>query len=98
MIRNSQGHLQVSGEATIATSAVLLAEGVAAMFAKDQAQEEVAVFDLSGVTKVDSSMLSVIFGWMRAAKQHDQAIRLLNVPQSLMSLAAVYAVADLLPQ
>jgi phospholipid transport system transporter-binding protein len=98
MIRNNQGHLQVSGEATIATSAALLAEGVAAMSVKDRTQEKVAVFDLAGVTMVDSSVLSVIFGWMRAAKKNDQSIRLLNIPQSLMSLAAVYAVTDLLPQ
>jgi ABC-type transporter Mla MlaB component len=35
---------------------------------------------------------------MRAAKAGGKSLRLLNPPQNLLSLAAVYGVADLLPQ
>jgi phospholipid transport system transporter-binding protein len=47
---------------------------------------------------MDSSCLAVVFGWMRAAKAGGKSLRLLNPPQNLLSLAAVYGVADLLPQ
>ena len=47
---------------------------------------------------MDSSGLAVVFGWTRAAMAAGKSIRLLNLPQNLVSLAAVYGVADLLPQ
>jgi phospholipid transport system transporter-binding protein len=40
----------------------------------------------------------VVFGWMRAAKAAGKSLRLVNPPPNLLSLAAVYDVADLLPQ
>jgi phospholipid transport system transporter-binding protein len=47
---------------------------------------------------MDSSCLAVVFGWMRAATAAGKSLRLLNPPQNLLNLAAVYGVADLLPQ
>lgn len=73
-------------------AAALLADGVAAIAAS------ASTFDLAAVTEMDSSCLAVVFGWMRAAKAGGKTLRLLNPPQNLLSLAAVYDVADLLPQ
>lgn len=77
---------------TQSNAAALLAKGEAAIAANT------AVFDLAAVTEMDSSGLAVVFGWTRAAKAAGKALRLLNLPQNLLSLAAVYGVADLLPQ
>ena len=84
--------VEVSGPMTMPAAAGLLAEGEAAIASADP------VFDLAAVTEMDSSCLAVVFGWMRAAKAAGKTLRLVNPPQNLLSLAAVYDVADLLPQ
>lgn len=91
MIRLAGDRIEVSGPMTIAAAARLLAEGEAAI-------ESATVFDLAGVTELDSSCLAVVFGWLRAANSAGKSLRLINPPQNLLSLAAVYDVADLLPQ
>lgn len=53
--------------------------------------------DLAAVTDVDSSGLSVVFGWLRAAKAQGKTIRIANPPQDFISLAEVYGVAEQLP-
>ncbi|OHC72875.1 MAG: hypothetical protein A3H93_11180 [Rhodocyclales bacterium RIFCSPLOWO2_02_FULL_63_24] len=77
---------------TMSGAAALLAEGEAAIAAN------ASEFDLAAVTEMDSSCLAVVFGWMRAANARGKSLRLLNPPRNLLSLAAVYGVADLLPQ
>lgn len=93
MIRITGDRVEVSGPMTMSGAAALLAEGEAAI-----AASAAAAFDLAAVTEMDSSCLAVVFGWMRAAKSGGKTFRLLNPPQNLLSLAAVYGVADLLPQ
>jgi phospholipid transport system transporter-binding protein len=56
----------------------------------------VTAFDLAAVTEVDSSGLAVVFGWLREAQRLGKTVRILNLPQSLSSLAEVYGVSDLL--
>jgi phospholipid transport system transporter-binding protein len=90
MIRVVGDCAEVSGPMTQSNAAALLAKGEAAIAANT------AVFDLAAVTEMDSSGLAVVFGWTRAAKAAGKALR--HLPQNLLSLAAVYGVADLLPQ
>jgi phospholipid transport system transporter-binding protein len=92
MIRVTGDCAEVSGPMTLSGATALLAEGEAAIAANASA------FDLAAVTEMDSSCLAVVFGWTRAANAAGKTLRLLNLPQSLLSLAAVYGVADLLPQ
>ena len=91
MIRIAGDSVEVSGPMTMLVAAALLAEGEAAI------ASTTAVFDLAAVTDMDSSCLAVVFGWMRAAKTGGKSLRLVNPPQNLLSLAAVYGVAELLP-
>lgn len=93
MIRVTDSQVEVSGPMTMVAAAALTAEGCAAAAAAAN-----PVFDLSGVSELDSSSLAVIFAWMRAAKTAGKSMRISNPPQNLLSLAAVYGVADLLPQ
>lgn len=53
------------------------------------------VFDLSGVPDADSSALAVILNWQRAAGEG--RLRLTNLPPSVISLAKLYGIADMLP-
>ena len=91
MIRIAGDCVEVSGPMTMAGAAALLAEGEAAIASNASA------FDFAAVTDMDSSCLAVVFGWMRAATAGGKTLRFLNLPQNLLSLAAVYGVADLLP-
>jgi phospholipid transport system transporter-binding protein len=92
MIRVAGDKIEVSGPMTMLGAAALLAEGEAAI------ASTAPNFDLAAVTEMDSSCLAVVFGWMRAANAAGKSLRLLNPPQNMLSLAAVYGVADLLPQ
>jgi len=49
------------------------------------------------VKEVDSSGLTVVFGWVRAAKTQGKTARISNPPQNLLSLAELYGVTELLP-
>jgi phospholipid transport system transporter-binding protein len=54
------------------------------------------VVDLSGVTEVDSSAVSLLLEWRRAAQSASRRIEFVNIPPNLRSLADLYGVADLL--
>ncbi len=53
-------------------------------------------FDLANVTAVDSSSVAVLLNWQRAARKAAINLQLSGVSPSLISLIAVYGVADLL--
>lgn len=91
-VQGLDGRHAVVGGMTIETATALLADGLAAM------QSGVTVFDLSQVTDVDSSGLAVVFGWQRAATAQGKLLRIASPPASLVSLAEVYGVSELLPQ
>ena len=90
-MRDAGDRVEVSGAMTLDEARGLLAEGERFLTRAEN------VFDLSGVTEVDSSGLAVIFGWHRAAQKGGKAFRLANPPKSLLSLAGVYGVSELLP-
>lgn len=92
MISQSGISVKVSGPMVMSGAKALLAEGEE-VIATDGTE-----FDLSAVTDLDSSCLAVVFGWMRAASTLGKTLSLLNPPKNMLSLAAVYGVADLLPQ
>jgi phospholipid transport system transporter-binding protein len=92
MIRVEGERLYVSGPATLATAARLLEEARAPLAGG------VRAVDLGEVTELDSSLLAVLFAWMREARERGQGLELQRVPQDLTSLAQLYGVAELLPQ
>ena len=51
--------------------------------------------DLARVTEVDSTALSLLFEWRRAALAANQRIRYVNLPENLTSLARLYGVTEL---
>ena len=57
--------------------------------------EDEVVFDLTAVSDADSSALSVILGWQRTAGKG--RLRLTSLPKSVVSLARLYDITDMLP-
>jgi phospholipid transport system transporter-binding protein len=54
-------------------------------------------FDLSGVTRCDSSAVAVLLEWQRVARERGLTLNVTGLPAGLVSLAGVYGVGELLP-
>jgi phospholipid transport system transporter-binding protein len=52
--------------------------------------------DLAGVTEVDSSAVSLLLEWRRAALREKRELEFVNLPDNLKSLAQLYGVTELL--
>ena len=89
MIERQGNEVRVTGAVTIANAAAVAEAG------KQELNADIT-FDLAGVTEVDSTALSVLFEWQRAAKQKNIKVLFRNLPSSVQSLASLYGVADLL--
>ena len=92
MIRVDGARLVVSGPATLATAAALIAQ------AREPLAGPVREVDLGEVTEVDSSLLAVLIAWLREAHAGGRSLALLRLPPDLTSLARLYGVAELLSQ
>lgn len=91
MIRDAGDRIEVSGPLTLGKAREMLESGSALITRPE------ITFDLSRVKEVDSSGLTVVFGWVRAAKSQGKVARISNPPQNLLSLAELYGVTELLP-
>lgn len=52
------------------------------------------IVDFAEVTGVDTAALSLLMEWQRRAKLSNQQVTFTNLPESLVSLAALYGVTD----
>jgi len=91
MIRDLGDRVEVSGTMTLPDATELFEAGNAILTRPD------VVFDLKAVSHIDSSGLAVLFGWERTALRSGNKIRIANPPKTLISLADMYGVSDLLP-
>lgn len=91
MIEPSGDRLRVTVPMVIANASALLEAGRSRLTGGD------AVFDLAGVSEADSSSLTLLFAWQRTAEARSARLRIVNPPASMVSLAALYGVSDLLP-
>jgi phospholipid transport system transporter-binding protein len=89
----TQGNtLRISGAMTLENVNALLNETSSA-FTSDNMQ-----VDLSGVSEVDSTAVSLLFEWLRQARARNTSLVFVNVPPNLVSIATLYGVLDLIPQ
>jgi phospholipid transport system transporter-binding protein len=84
--------MAVSGGLTIETVPALFETGL-----RHLASQDLQV-DFSQVETVDSAAVSMLLGWSRAAQRGKRDLRVLNLPEDLLSLARLYGVADMLPR
>ena len=82
----------VEGSLTIATVPALFETGLQRLAIED------FQVDLSQVDAVDSAGVSMLLGWTRAALRTGHSLRVKGLPESLLSLARLYNVDDLLTQ
>jgi len=89
----AQGNtLRISGAMTLENVDALLNESSSA-FTADNMQ-----VDLSGVSDVDSTAVSLMFEWLRRAHSRNISLVFVNVPPNLVSIATLYGVLDIIPQ
>jgi len=90
--------IQREGERLLVRGAVTLENATRWREAGLQAiDRDGVVIDLSGVEEADSSALSLLLEWQRAAKARGFRVRYTGLPANLRSLAQVYGVLELLP-
>lgn len=92
MISREDGRLVVRGRLTMETVPVLFQAGVEHLASED------LLVDFSQVEAVDSSAVSMLLGWSRAAQQNQHHLRVVGLPGGLSSLADLYGVSEMLPQ
>lgn len=92
MISRNGNLLRITSAMTMETVGALLDAGLEVIEKSD------AEFDLSAVPEVDSAALSLMFEWMRRAAAGNQQIFFANLPHSLVSLATLYGVLEMIPQ
>lgn len=91
MITLEGDRLQVSGVLTINTVPALYAKGLPYL------DRENLVVDFTKVELVDSSAVSLLLAWLRAAQQRKRELRVTHLSENLKSLAALYGVTEMLP-
>ena len=91
MIRREGGRIVVSGAVTLANVTKVMEEG------KRHLDEGVHIVDLSEVNDMDSSLLAMLFAWLRDARAHERNVSFVHLPESLQTIARLYGVDGLLP-
>lgn len=91
MISRDGNQYKLAGSVTVHTARAVLEAGEA-MFDSGE-----IVVDLTGVSEVDSSAVSIMLEWMRRASKKGQTMRFINLPGNLCNLAALYGVLDMIP-
>jgi len=90
MIAVNGANATLDGPVTLANVNAVLDEG-ARVF-----QAPTLTVDLAGVTEVDSTAVSLLLEWRRAARREQRRIEFVNLPANLSSLIQLYGVAELL--
>ena len=75
---------------TMTDAADVLREGIQAI------EQGATTIDLSGLTHFDSSAVSALLAWQRAATEKSVSLELVGLPAGLLSLAKFYSVDTLL--
>lgn len=90
MISCTAGSCTLQGPVTMGNIEALLEAGA------QQIEGAQVTVDLAGVTEVDSAAVSLLLEWRRQALRANRAIRFVNLPANLKSLAELYGVTELL--
>lgn len=85
----AQGVVPLSGRLTLDNATALFKQGLP--LAKGNSE---LIIDLAQVEAVDSSAVSLMLVWLRAAQREKVKISFVNAPDSLRSLANLYGVAE----
>jgi phospholipid transport system transporter-binding protein len=79
-------------------SGPMTVDQVNALLAESRTLPMPAEIDLSQVSDVDTTAVSLLFEWQRQARNQNSKISFSNLPDNLASLATLYGVSELIPQ
>ncbi len=90
---------QVADDRRFALSGPVVMENLIGLYKAglQKVAEGDVVVDMAGVTDADSSAVSLLLELRREAARRSHKVLVINVPDSVRSLAKLYGVADLLP-
>lgn len=91
MISRDGNRYVIQGAVTMNTVRAVAEQG-ARLF--DDAE---VVVDFGAVEEADSSAVSLMLEWLREARRRGRALKFVNLPASVKSLALLYGVEGLLP-
>lgn len=89
-IRREGEVLVIEGALTLDTVPGLIAA------AGEHFRQGADVVDFAAVTEVDSAAVALALEWVRQAERANVALRLVNLPASMQTLAKLYGVSELL--
>jgi phospholipid transport system transporter-binding protein len=89
----TRGRVIVTGELTFATARDARQLGVLVL--ESSAADQIVV-DCSGVTRSDSAGLAVLLDWLAWGRRRSRRVSLQNLPASLLALARISEVDELL--
>lgn len=92
VVSSEDGTLSVEGSVTFNNVVAVVERGIA-LFNHDD-----VVIDLTRVTEVDSSAVSMLLEWQREAGRRNRRMCFANMPQNLQGLAQLYGVSELILQ
>lgn len=90
VVPSEDGKLSVEGSITFSNVVAVVERGIA-LFNHDD-----LVIDLTRVTEVDSSAVSMLLEWQREASRRNRRMYFANMPQNLRGLAQLYGVSELI--
>lgn len=88
-----EGRFVVTGELTFATAREARHIGLLAL---ESSRAERIVVDCAGVTRGDSAGLAVLLDWLAWGRRKSRAVSLTNLPESLVAIARISEVDELL--
>ncbi|OIQ86637.1 hypothetical protein GALL_315250 [mine drainage metagenome] len=91
LIEQQGQRLVIRGAMTVETVGTLLNESLPLLAADVE-------IDLGEVDDVDSSAISLMFEWLRLAQDRKVAVTYANLPSTMISLAKLYEVLEIIPQ
>lgn len=83
--------IAIQGPVTIENVVTLTGNGIALL------DHPNLTVDLQQVTEVDSTIISMLLEWLRAARQKGYELQVINMPASLTSLIQLYGIVELIP-
>jgi len=89
----STGRIVVTGELTFATARNARQIGVTVL---DGSSAQSIVVDCQGITRADSAGLAVLLDWLAWSRRKSRAMKLENLPASLVAIARISEVDGLL--
>jgi len=94
MIRREGNTIRIQGVVNIHNVVDLTQQGIIQL--ENESVDNSVLFDLEQVTEVDSTAVSMLFEWLRAANQRQCRIEFVHLPANLESLIQLYGVTDII--